>query len=80
MRSMIISLPCRCARKITDNKSILCLSDALRLIFAIVYEVLRKGFIAARDWFDDIDYTCPTLDTHHYDTKILLINRLRNKM
>lgn len=80
MRIMIISLPCRCAKKITDNKSILYLSDGLRLIFAIMPKVLRKGFIAVRDRFDNIDYTCPTLDTHNYDTKILLINKLHNKM
>ncbi len=63
-----------------EIRFILWLSDVLRLIFTIVYVQLKKTYLAIRDCLENINYTCPTLDTHHYETKILLINRLRNKM
>jgi hypothetical protein len=42
-------------------------------------EIVVDMGMVVRDWFDDRPTYSETVNTHDYGTKILLINRLRNR-
>ncbi len=64
---------------INNYKTILWLSELVRTIVVFVYSRLTTTCLAARDWFEDRNSYYGTVNTHNYDTRILLINRLRNQ-
>jgi hypothetical protein len=64
---------------INNYKTILWLSELVRTVFVFVYSRLTTTCLAARDWFEDSNSYYETVNTHNYDTRILLINRLRNQ-
>ncbi len=53
--------------------------EMVRIFFTNIYNKLGMICLAARDWYEDTPSFYETADTHNYDTRILLTNRLRNQ-
>ncbi|MFQ5964343.1 MAG: hypothetical protein ACE5KZ_08675 [Candidatus Scalinduaceae bacterium] len=70
---------CWSVQKTNINKPILWLPGTMRLILIMAYDRLKRICLALRDWFEDRDSYYQAVDTHSFDTKILLINKLRNQ-
>ncbi|MFQ5964006.1 MAG: hypothetical protein ACE5KZ_06960 [Candidatus Scalinduaceae bacterium] len=66
------------AQKAKDNKTILGFLEMMKPIFTTVIGKLKNICLKVRDWYEDRPFYNETVDTHNYDTRILLINRLRN--
>ena len=64
---------------ISNYKTILCLSELMRTIFAFAYSKLTTTCVAVRDWFEDRPSYYETVNTHGYGAKILLMNSLHNR-
>ncbi len=52
--------------------------EMVRIFFTNIYNRLGMIRLAVRDWYEEGFSFYETADTHSYDTRILLINRLRN--
>ncbi len=65
--------------EINESKTRLRILKSKKLIFLIAYNRLKRTCVTVRDWFEDRDSNNYLVDTHVYDTKILLIKSLRNQ-
>ncbi len=70
--------PCSSDQEMNNGKTILRLLE-IKLIITISLDKLKKIFLAIRDWYEDRPSYYDLVDTHNYDTKIMLINRLHNR-
>ncbi len=53
--------------------------EMVRIFFTNVINRLSMIYLSARDWHEESPSFYETADTHNYDTRILLTNRLRNQ-
>ncbi|MFQ5964535.1 MAG: hypothetical protein ACE5KZ_09650 [Candidatus Scalinduaceae bacterium] len=64
---------------LNDSKITLWLAEWVRTFFTVVCNRIKTTFLLIRDWCEDRNSHYSTVNTHHYGTKILLINALHNR-